>query len=192
MKMKSYFCLKTDLGMEAECAKKERSQIAEIAFPEGDIDCGFSKIKGTVVSFVRNLLSPYPSRKKELSAAAQTAGIGGNSALTLLVIGITAIVFGQQTAMAQTTPPAGTVNSPDSVLHGRTTAAADEILSELGPSITQYNQVTDLAQLSGITSLSFGGVRRWSQWDRGYYPIMPAITLPCEPATFKASPICKL
>ena len=139
--MKILFFKETPLDMEADDA--------EIAVSEVDIDRGFfSKIKETVVSFVRNLLSPYPSRKKELSAAAQTAGIGGNSVLTLLVIGIIAIVFGQQTAMAQT------VNSPGSVLHGRTIQVADKILEALGPSITRYNQVTNLAQLSGITSLN--------------------------------------
>ncbi len=40
-----------------------------------------------------------------------------------------------------------------SVLHGRTKQVADEILSKL-PGITRYNQVTNLAQLSSITSLS--------------------------------------
>ncbi len=46
-----------------------------------------------------------------------------------------------------------TVNSPGSALHGRTVRVADEILRNL-PSITQYNQVTNLAQLSSVTSLS--------------------------------------
>ena len=65
-----------------------------------------------------------------------------------------AAILASQTATAQTTPPpAGTVNSPGSVLHGRTVRAANAILSQL-PSITQYNQVTNLNQLSGITSLS--------------------------------------
>ena len=43
---------------------------------------------------------------------------------SLLVIGLlAAIVFGQQTSIAQSTPPPeGTVNSPGSVLHSRTTA----------------------------------------------------------------------
>ena len=72
----------------------------------------------------------------------------------LLAIGLLAVVFAQQTSMAQTPPPpAGPVNSPGSVLHGRTVQAANAILRQLR-GITRYNQVTNLNQLSGITSLS--------------------------------------
>ena len=81
---------------------------------------------------------------------------------SLQAIGLLAaiVVFSQQTTIAQTTPPpAGTVNSPGSVLHGRTVEVADKILRNLGPSITQYNQVTNLNQLSGITSLSLYSIR---------------------------------
>ena len=71
--------------------------------------------------------------------------------LTLL-----AAILAQQTSMAQTTPPPeGTVNSPESVLHGRTIIVADKILVALGWRITQYNQVTNLNQLSSVTSLDF-------------------------------------
>ena len=73
---------------------------------------------------------------------------------SLLAIGLLAAILAQQNAMAQTTPPPeGTVNSPGSVLHGRTTRVADAILSQL-PSITEYNQVTNLVQLSSITNLN--------------------------------------
>ena len=72
---------------------------------------------------------------------------------SFLIIGLLAAILAQQTSMAQT------VNSHDSVLHGRTIKVADEILYKLGPSITQYNQVTNLAQLSGITYLSLYSTR---------------------------------
>ena len=56
-----------------------------------------------------------------------------------------------------TTPPSegGVVNKPGSVLHGRTRQVADSIISALGSEVTQYNQVTNLAQLNSITNLSF-------------------------------------
>ena len=64
---------------------------------------------------------------------------------SLLAIGLlAAIVFGQQTAMARSI-----VNSPGSVLHGRTIQVAHKIIEALGPGFTQYNQVTNFAQLSG-------------------------------------------
>ena len=73
---------------------------------------------------------------------------------SLLAIGLLAAILASQISTAQTTPPPeGTVNSPDSVLHGRTTVVANSILRQL-PSIPSYNQVTNLNQLSGITSLS--------------------------------------
>ncbi len=65
-----------------------------------------------------------------------------------LAIGLLAAILAQQTSMAQTTPPqgvGGTVNSPGYVLHGRTKRVVNEILDALGPGITRYNQVTNLA-----------------------------------------------
>ena len=50
-------------------------------------------------------------------------------------------------------PRGSTVNSPGSVLHGRTIEVANNILNKL-PGITHFNQLTNLAQLSGITSLT--------------------------------------
>ena len=79
--------------------------------------------------------------------------------LLALAIGLLAAILAQQISTAQTTPPqgvGGTVNSPDSVLHGRTIRVADEILRQL-PGITQYNQVTNLTQLSSVASLYFFG-----------------------------------
>ncbi len=91
---------------------------------------------------------------------------------SLLAIGLlAAIVFGQQTAMAQYRGYRGTsangpvdpndpvdsrdrFNSPDSVLHGRTKHVAIFIMQGLYH--RTYNQVTNLAQLSGITSMDFG------------------------------------
>ena len=85
---------------------------------------------------------------------------------SLLAIGLLAAILASQISTAQTTPPPeGTVDSPSSVLHGRTIAVADKILYELGRGIprynriTRYNQVTNFSQLSGITSLSIGGRR---------------------------------
>ena len=57
------------------------------------------------------------------------------------------------------------VNSPGSVLHGRTKSIADRILRQL-PGITQYNQVTNANQLTNILSL-FGPYFD----DRPDYPI---------------------
>ncbi len=72
---------------------------------------------------------------------------------SLLAIGMLAAILAQQTSTAQTTPPPdGTVDDPDSVLHGRTTAVADAILSQL-PGITEYDQVTDLGQLSSVSRM---------------------------------------
>lgn len=73
----------------------------------------------------------------------------------MLAIGLlAAIVFAQQTATAQTTPPPeGTVNSPGSVLHGRTIQVANAIVNQLA-GITGYNQVTNTAQLSGVTDMN--------------------------------------
>ena len=62
---------------------------------------------------------------------------------SLLAIGLLAAILAQQTSMAQT------VNSPGSVLHGRTRQVAHKIIEALGPGFTQYNQVTNFAQLSG-------------------------------------------
>ena len=77
---------------------------------------------------------------------------------SLLAIGLLTAILAQQTSMAQSPPPPeGAVNSPGSVLYGRTIEVANKILDELGPSIAQYNQVTNLAQLSGITSLNLAG-----------------------------------
>ncbi len=97
----------------------------------------------------------------------------------LAIIGLlAAIVFVQQTSMAQL------VDSPESALHGRNQIVAKAIMSELGflPPLKvysrgiaygrlsdgvgrqnpydypDYNQVTNLAQLSGITSLHIHGV----------------------------------
>ena len=71
---------------------------------------------------------------------------------SMLAIGLLAAILAQQTSMAQRP-----LDSPGSVLHGRTVAVANGILNELRPSITQYSQVTNLAQLSGITSLNLAG-----------------------------------
>ena len=73
---------------------------------------------------------------------------------SLLAIGLLAAIFAPQISMAQSTPPPeGTVNNPGSVLHGRTIKVADEILRKL-PGITRYDQVTDLAQLSSVSSMT--------------------------------------
>ena len=72
---------------------------------------------------------------------------------SLLAIGMLAsVVFVQQTATAQT------VNSPGSVLHGRTKQVDYSILDALGIdipfSVLLYDEVTDANQLSDITRLS--------------------------------------
>ena len=111
---------------------------------------------------------------------------------SLLVIGLlAAVVFGQQTAMAQVQFHEGyytNLNSPGSLLHGRNGAVANAIMSELGIisslkryrsgipygvatqriDSSYYNQVTNLAQLSGITSLHIHGVMRPLD-DRSWY-----------------------
>ena len=70
---------------------------------------------------------------------------------------ILVVIFAQLTAFAQTTQQEEVVNSPGSVLHERTKKVADSILAALGVDIrfivSPYNQVTNLTQLSGITSL---------------------------------------
>ncbi len=66
---------------------------------------------------------------------------------SMLAIGLLAAILAQQTSTAET------VNSPGSVLHGRTTEVADDILNALGIGFRQYNQVPNLAQLRSITSL---------------------------------------
>ena len=113
---------------------------------------------------------------------------------SLLAIGLLlTIVFGQQTAMAQyvlfSEGVYGTVNRTNSVLHGRNGAVANAIMSELGilPSLKRYrrgipygvntqtirnnhyNQVTNLNQLSGITSLHVHGVMRPLDSDYPFY-----------------------
>ncbi len=73
---------------------------------------------------------------------------------SLLAIGLLAAILASQISTAQTTPPpADTVNSPGSVLHGRTTVVANRILQQLD-GITQYNQVTNQNQLHGIISIT--------------------------------------
>lgn len=70
---------------------------------------------------------------------------------------ILVVIFAQLTAFAQTTQQEEVVNSPGYVLHERTKKVADSILAALGVDIrfivSPYNQVTNLTQLSGITSL---------------------------------------
>ena len=81
---------------------------------------------------------------------------------TALLVGVGAVVavMIEPTSMAQSpSPQEGTVNRLGSVFHGRTIKVADKILSALGQSITRYNQVTNLAQLGGITSLYLSGLR---------------------------------
>ncbi len=71
----------------------------------------------------------------------------------LAIVGLSSVLT-QSTVTAQTIPNANwdMVNSPGSVLHGRTVAVADELLRSLN--FEQYNQVTNLAQLHNITSLN--------------------------------------
>ena len=81
-----------------------------------------------------------------------------NPTYSLLVVGLLAVILAQQTAMTQTNPPPeGTVNSPGSVLHGRTIRVAEGIRDALR-GITSYNQVTNANQLSSITSLNLDGL----------------------------------
>lgn len=63
---------------------------------------------------------------------------------------LASVVFIQQTATAQT------VDSPGSLLHGRTKQVARSIMAALGltPSVLLYYRVTDANQLSDITRLS--------------------------------------
>ncbi len=80
-----------------------------------------------------------------------------NPTYSLLVVGLLAAILAQQNAIAQTTPPPeGTVNSPGSVLHGRTLGVARAILNKL-PGIERYTNVTNTNQLSSITSLDLSG-----------------------------------
>ena len=71
----------------------------------------------------------------------------------LAIVGLS-VFSTQSTVTAQAIPNAnwGQVDSPGSVLHGRTVAVADELLRSLN--FEQYNQVTNLAQLHNITSLN--------------------------------------
>ena len=162
--MKIKTCLKTALGMETECAEKEGNRIAGIIVSA--VDFVLSKIKGTVVSFSSETSFPLDA-KGGRPLAVQTAGIGGNSALTLLVIGMAAIVFGQQTTIAQSYYDNPDINSPGSVLHGRTKEVAYEIIRQLGnsrhhstmASLHRFYRSITSAQLSSITSLDLSGKR---------------------------------
>ncbi len=66
------------------------------------------------------------------------------------------------------TPSGGVVNSPGSVLHGRTRQVADAILNA-DSSIARYNQVTNVAQLSSITSLSLDDYYITSLQNNNFY-----------------------
>lgn len=64
------------------------------------------------------------------------------------------------------------------VFHGRTRVVAYVIVTALGSGITHYNQVTNLAQLRGITSLDFVDYDDYDEFSS-------------KQAIFKASPTCK-
>ena len=70
-----------------------------------------------------------------------------------------------------------TVNSANSVLHGRTTKVADKILDALGPTITRYDQVTNLAQLSSINHLYLQNVGLTSLQAGDFEGLVNLITL---------------